>query len=254
MQLFFWLKSRMVLPLAAVSVVAMALYAAWFTVIGPWNGPRLHLNLFLAWMPYVFATSAIAAHQNLPDQRWVFRLCFVLWLIFFPNAPYLITDWLYLPRWQEELWYGIILLTSSTVCGLLLTAVSLHLMQTVVSVRRGRAVGAATCILAIGLSGAGVYLGRFVRLNSWDLLIRPGDVWNQALESMRAHDNHAGLVGFSGLFALLLGAVYYAIVDLRRTDWSREEYFVWNRRFRRPHASRRPLDVVDVEDEDDDES
>jgi uncharacterized membrane protein len=251
MRLFLWLKSRMLLPLTALSVVAMALYALWFTLIGPWNGPRLHLNLFLAWLPYVFATAAVAAHQNLPEQRWLFRLCFVLWLIFFPNAPYLITDWLYLPRWQDELWYGIILLTSFTVCGLLLAAVSLHLMQTVMSVRRGPDGGIATCAAALFLSGLGVYLGRFVRLNSWDLLLRPTDVWSDAVESIRSHGHHAGPVGFSVFFALLLGAVYYAIIDLRRTDWSREEYFVWNRRYRRPHAPRQPHDDVDEADERD---
>src|SRR4029079_12828707 len=250
MRLFLWLKSRMLLPLVAVSVVAMALYGLWFSIVGAWNGPRLHLNLLLAWMPYVFATAAIAAHQNLPDQRWVFRLCLLMWLIFFPNAPYLITAWLYLPGWQDELWYVIILLTSFTVCGLLLTAVSLHLMHTVVSVRRGPEIGGAVAVIALTLSGAGVYLGRFLRRNSWDLLVRPGDVWRDAMDAMRSHDRHAGLIGFSVMFALVLGAVYYEIVRLRRTHWSREEYFGWNRRHRRPHASRRPSDVTYEEDED----
>lgn len=232
-----WLKSRMFFPLAAVSAVAMALYGLWFVAIGEWNGPRLHLNLFLAWMPYVFALLAVAAHQR-AWPRAVFGLFVALWLAFFPNAPYLITDWLYLAGWQQQLWFGIILLTTFTVCGLLLAAVSLHLVQTVVALRRGPDAGIVICATALVLSGAGVYLGRFVRLNSWDLFTRPGEVWSETVAAVRSHPNHAGLVGFSIFFALLLGAAYYAVVSLRRTDWSREEFGVWGGAHHRSHGRR----------------
>jgi uncharacterized membrane protein len=180
----------------------------------------------------------VAFHQDEPDRVVGFRICFVLWLLFFPNAPYLITDWLYLPRWQEQLWYGIILLTTFTVAGLLLAAVSLHLMQTVVALRSGPTAGTFTCAAALVLSGVGVYLGRFVRLNSWDVFTRPGEVLAQTLDAVKNHPNHAGLVGFSVFFALLLGATYYAVTSLRRTDWSREEFGVWNGAHHRPHGRR----------------
>lgn len=238
--MFHWLRSRMFFPLAAVSVVALALYALWFAAVGAWNGPRLHLNLFLAWVPYVCALLAVAAHQ----QAWpraMFGLFVASWLAFFPNAPYLITDWLYLSGWQNELWYGIILLTTFSICGLLLAAVSLHLVQTVVALRRGPEAGAIVCATALVLSGIGVYLGRFLRLNSWDLLTHPDVVWTDAVESLRNHPNHVGLIGFSILFTMLLGGTYYAVVSLRRTDWSREEFGVWNGMHRRPHG--RPENV-----------
>jgi len=230
-----WLNSRLFYPLVALSVVALGLFFLWPEVVGPWKGPRLKLNLFLAWMPYLASLVAIAAHQRVPQQRWIFRLTFLVWLIFFPNAPYLITDWLYLAHWQEHLWYSIILLTAFTLCGLMLAAVSLHLMQTVVTLRAGRTAGAMVCVAAILLSGVGVYLGRFLRLNSWDLFTHPRSVLNEAWEALQHEQGHGGLIGFSALFALLLGATYYAIVSLRRTDWSREEFGVWNQSHHRPH-------------------
>jgi len=243
MGLMHWLTSRMFFPLAALSAVAMGLYGLWFVAIGPWNGPRLHLNLFLAWLPYAFALAAVAAHQRNSQRSGAFWPCVVLWLLFFPNAPYLLTDWLYLPHWQDELWYAIILLSTFSVCGLLLAAVSLHLVQTVVALRAGREAGAATCIAALALSGVGVYLGRFLRLNSWDLFTQPRDVLNEALAAFDAQPNHVGLVGFSLLFTLLLGGTYYAVVSLRRTDWSREEHGVWSGTHRRQRGRRDDRDA-----------
>lgn len=222
-----WFSSRLFFPLAALSGVAMGLFFLWRVVVGPWHGPRLHLNLFLAWMPYLMALLATLAHQRMGQQSWLFRGCVLLWLIFFPNAPYLITDWLYLPSWQTHLWYSIILLTAFTLCGLMLAAISLHLIQIVVTRRAGRTAGYLLCSTALLLSGVGVYLGRFLRLNSWDLFTHPSQVWSDATQAIQQHPNHAGLIGFSFLFSLLLGAIYYTIVYLRRAEWSREEQAIW---------------------------
>ncbi len=224
-----WLRSRLFFPLLVMSLTAMAFYGLWPTLIGAWNGPRLHLNLFLAWVPYLLALVAVTLHQQLPERPWLFRFVAVWWLLFFPNAPYLITDWLYLTHWQNQLWYSIILLTSFTLCGMLLAVTSLHLMQTVVAIRSGPDAGRAVAVIAIVLCGVGVYLGRFVRLNSWNLLTHPGTVFRDTLAAMESHPNHAGVFGFSILFAVLIGSTYYGIVELRRTDRSREEQLVWRR-------------------------
>lgn len=222
-----WLHSRLFFPLLALTLTALAFYGLWPVLIGPWNGPRLHLNLFLAWVPYLLALIAVALHQNVPQQRWLFRLVAVLWLLFFPNAPYLVTDWRYLQHWQGELWYAIALMTACTMSGMLLAAVSLHLMQTLVHVRMGRDAGLALASIAVVLCGVGVYLGRFVRLNSWDAFFQPRVVWRDAIDAFERQDNHAGIATFSVLFALLFGGVYYAVVDLRRAARSREEFAVW---------------------------
>lgn len=225
-----WLHSRLFFPLAALTATAAAFYAMWPWLIGPWSGPRLHLNLFLAWVPYLLALLAVALHQHAPRQPWLFRIVAVLWLLFFPNAPYLITDWLYLPHWQEELWYAIALMTACTLCGMMLAAASLHLMQTVVHVRMGVDAGRTLAVVAIGLCGAGVYLGRFVRLNSWDAITDPLAVWKDAVSAIEKQENHAGIAAFSVLFALLFGGVYYAVVEMRRAPHSREEQTAWGRR------------------------
>ena len=157
----FWLQSRLFYPLVAMSLIALSFFEAWQRLIGPWEGPRLLLNLSLAWLPYVFALLCVALHERLPRWPIFYRLSLVPWLLFFPNAPYLITDWHNLPIWQDEMWYAIAMMTAFSASGLLLAAQSLYLVQTVVAVRQGRSWGWVTAVVAIGLSGLGVYLGLF---------------------------------------------------------------------------------------------
>src|SRR4051812_18901315 len=168
-----WLAARFFPPLVLPTLLAVGMYAGWHALYGEWHGPRLHLNLFLAWTPYLFALWASAAPDRQPAGGWRIRLPGVLWLLFFPNPPYLITDWLYLPGLTTELWYSIGLLTIFSTCGVLLTVVSLYLMHRLVRVRRGAVEGWVAVVGAVLLSGVGVYLGRFLRLNSWDVFTDP---------------------------------------------------------------------------------
>jgi uncharacterized membrane protein len=219
-----WLASRFFAPLALCSALGLALYAGWDVVARrPWDGPRLHLNLTLAWVPYVCALWAVAVFQRYPHARGRLGLLGLLWLAFFPNAPYLVTDWLYLPGWTAELWYSIILLTTFSMCGLLLSVVSLYLMHNLVRVAYGPVEGWCAVGLAIGLSGLGVYLGRFLRLNSWDLVTDPGAVFRDVRDRLHEHARDPSPVGFTAMFAVLLLVFYLVFRSIRLAPRSREE-------------------------------
>jgi uncharacterized membrane protein len=99
----------------------------------------------------------------------------VLWLIFFPNAPYILTDFQHLANRTKELpiWYDVMMLIWFAFTGLLLGMVSLFLMQEIIRREFGRWIGWAFVALVAGLSSAGVYMGRFLRWNSWDILYNP---------------------------------------------------------------------------------
>lgn len=216
-------RSSFFFPLTAMSVVAMSLYLAWRFFLGEWNGPRLHLNLFLAWVPYFAAVAAVGVARRRPDGVWLFRALVVVWFFFFPNAPYLVTDWRYLPGWTEELWYATLMMTTFSLCGLSLAATSLYLVQTVIAARSSRLAGRVIAVAAIGLSGLGVYLGRFIRLNTWDLLTDPLQVARDVAGLVRAHQHHLGPIGFTVLFTCLLACVYYLFLEVRRAAPSPEE-------------------------------
>jgi len=130
-------------------------------------------NLFLAWLPLWFATWAVrAAAEERNGMAW---MAGGLWLLFFPNAPYLVTD---LKHWTARppvpAWYDLWLAVHFAWVGMSLGFASLQLMEGVVTRRRGARVGAGFTAVALGLASFGIYLGRYGRWNSWDLVTRPG--------------------------------------------------------------------------------
>jgi len=134
-------------------------------------------NLFLAWIPFMLA---YFAHAISWKRIWLYLILPVtafLWLIFYPNAPYMLTDLQDLARVTNSapLWYDVIIVVWCSWTGMLLGVISLYLMQDIVLRTFGRAAGWIFVFVISGLSSFGIYIGRFVRLNSWDILQDPAE-------------------------------------------------------------------------------
>ena len=130
-------------------------------------------NLFLAWIPFAIAIYVYEGYRR-DCGRVRLWAAGALWLVFFPNAPYIVTDF----KWLRELtgaplWYDVVLVSAAAWCGLLLGFMSLYLMQALCGGRRRplRAWAFANGTLALG--SFGVYLGRFQRWNSWICFTQP---------------------------------------------------------------------------------
>ncbi len=133
-------------------------------------------NLFLAWIPFILA---YFAHALSWKRVWVYiAIPFIafLWLLFFPNAPYMLTDLQDLARgtgYEAPLWYDVIIVVWCSWTGTLLGVISLYLMQDIITRTFNRWLGWLFVLVTSGLSSFGIYIGRFVRLNSWDILQNP---------------------------------------------------------------------------------
>jgi uncharacterized membrane protein len=126
-------------------------------------------NLFLAVIPAVAAVLFVRARSHAAQITW-----FAVWLLFLPNAPYIVTDFVHLhARANVPLWFDIALLLSFAGTGLLLGYSSLADVQTVLTREFGAVASWSAALIALLLSGFGIYLGRFVRLNSWDAISNP---------------------------------------------------------------------------------
>ena len=126
-------------------------------------------NLVLAMIPAVAALLFMRARSRAVQVMW-----FVIWLLFLPNAPYIVTDFVHLhARANVPLWFDIALLLSFAGTGLLLGYSSLADVQTVLARRFGHVASWSAAFIALLLSGFGIYLGRFLRLNSWDAVSNP---------------------------------------------------------------------------------
>jgi uncharacterized membrane protein len=132
-------------------------------------------NLFLAWIPFLLA---LLVYDRYRRGTSILRLApaLALWLLFLPNAPYIVTDFVHLSAASAPpLWFDGVQLSAFAWTGMLLGFVSLYLVHTVARHRFGSAAGWATVLAVLPLVSAGVYLGRVQRWNSWDLLTQPGN-------------------------------------------------------------------------------
>ncbi len=168
-------------------------------------------NLFLAWLPFLFATAAFMLRRRLLPTA----VLSALWLLFLPNAPYLITDLIHLQFSSSvPIWYDMIMLLTFSLTGLLLGLTSLNLMHTIVEERFGRFVGWFVVVSTMGLTGYGIYLGRFLRWNSWDVLTNPLSLANDMLTMLRHPIAHIESYVISLAFTFIFLLAYVTIISL----------------------------------------
>lgn len=129
-------------------------------------------NLFLAWIPFQLGIS-LTVNQHW--HKWIRYGLLACWLLFFPNALYIITDLVHLENTGDRVpvWYDAVLLFASSLTGLMMAFVSLYQVELFLrkNVRPNRI--NALVVVALFLGSFGVYLGRFLRWNSWDVLANP---------------------------------------------------------------------------------
>jgi uncharacterized membrane protein len=173
------------------------------------------VNLILAWIPFFFAGLAYTLANF--RKRILYLLVFIsaiAWLLFFPNAPYILTDFQHLAVVTDGIpvWYDVILLIWFSWTGLLLGIVSLYLMQGIIARMLGKTVSWVFVIAVTGLSSFGVYVGRFLRWNSWDTWKNPLplalDIWEQIRHPLANKDTFL----FTSIFSLLFLFIYITMV------------------------------------------
>ena len=172
-------------------------------------------NLMLAWVPVALAAAAYGRARRRVDA--VVAVLLVLWLLFFPNAPYLLTDFIHLkPRPGVPMWFDAAMLASFAATGWLLGLLSLEVWKRLLEERVGR-VGAWLGVALVSvLCGYGIYLGRVERWNSWDVLMEPRPFFAAIRAHLREPWENPQLLGITALFTVLVLLSYYAFEQLRR--------------------------------------
>ncbi|HEX9350640.1 MAG TPA: DUF1361 domain-containing protein [Gaiellaceae bacterium] len=202
--------------LAGLSGLVVAMVAVRVVYSGNSENAALVWNLLLAWIPFGLALQVYEGYRRGAARAYLL-IGGLLWLLFFPNAPYIVTDF----KWLRDstgapVWYDVVLISAGAWAGLLLGFISLYLMQAVVR----RALGALNAwlfvLFALVLSSFGIYLGRFQRSNSWDVFVRPrtfaGDVWTRLGDP----DEYARVVAVTVLFTAFLAATYLVFYSFAR--------------------------------------
>ena len=171
-------------------------------------------NLFLACIPLIISQKIVGV-----KNRWKILLLFCAWLLFLPNAPYIITDFLHLKqRPPIPYWYDILLLFSAALNGLLLGLASLLTVEKFLIDRYGNKISTLLIFCSFFLCSFGIYIGRYLRWNSWDIITNPGDIAFDILTRVINPFDHFGTWSVTFLFGSFFYIVYYSIKNFINTQ------------------------------------
>jgi uncharacterized membrane protein len=205
--------------LVGLSLLVLVMVAVRVSETGSLDYVNLVWNLFLAWIPLGFALILYDGARRGVRGPWLLALG-GLWLLFFPNAPYLMTDLKYLREVDgAPFWFDAVLACSAAAAGLALGFLSLFLVHAVAQ-RRVGAIWAWVGVWAmLLLSSVGVFLGRFQRFNSWDIFTDPKPIFADLAKGLSDPLNYPKVLAVTVVFSgFLVGgyAVFYALARLSR--------------------------------------
>ncbi|NMH88001.1 DUF1361 domain-containing protein [Flavivirga algicola] len=198
-KIFYLLSISMILSIVLL-MIRMKLTHSYFYLFLVWN-------LFLAVIPFAISTYL----TSIPKLNKIgFIIWFSIWLLFLPNAPYIITDLLHLKISSSHLlWLDVLVVSSFALNGLLMFSLSLLDMETLLSQYLKRKTIPFAIISILFLSGFGVYLGRFLRYNSWEIIQHPLNLFNDIFNIILHPNQHLEAWLFTFLFGIFLSIGFW---------------------------------------------
>lgn len=203
-----------VLMLSSALSIVLSLAHVWYSDTRSYL--FLNWNLLLAWAPLLLAFLLWRLDRRRGRRRLLMMtLVFVGWLLFLPNSPYIVSDLMHLTqRGNVPLWYDSIMLFSFAWNGLILGFVSLWIVQQVATRWLGQLAGWVLVMVTLTATGFGIYLGRFQRWNSWDVLVDPLGMVKQVLIYLLNPLDYPRTVGVTLLFSGFLMVAYLTLILL----------------------------------------
>lgn len=175
----------------------------------------LNWNLFLAFIPWA-CSSIIVLHPQLQQKKLVIILLLCIWLLFFPNAPYILTDLFHLKlQLNMPVWFDLVLIIAYAWTGLLLGFMSLtdieRFLRRYLSPRK--TIIFSSLLLFVG--SFGIYMGRYLRWNSWNIINEPLRLLYDIGDRIADPFSHPRTWGVTLAMGLLLNMMYWSIKIVR---------------------------------------
>lgn len=182
----------------------------------------LNWNLFLAFIPWAFTSLAIVK-PKIQKSGLAVLFILVFWLLFFPNAPYILTDLFHLRlKTSAPIWFDLVLILSFAWTGLMFGFLSLWDIERILKPKMNKYLVKLISVGLLFLGSFGIYVGRYLRWNSWDIITEPFrlmyDIGDRIINPFQ-HPRTWGLTLFMGLF---LNIVYWSFRLVRKRDNGRK--------------------------------
>ncbi len=181
-------------------MIRMKIHQSFYLVFLVWN-------LFLAVIPFAITTALVSKPK---PHKLKLILSFGVWLLFLPNAPYIVTDLLHLNNSQQHLsLIDVLVIVSFAFNGLILFMLSLSDMEKLLKLYIKQKFIFFIMISVFGLTAFGIYLGRFLRYNSWEILNNPIELFSDMFYLIFEPNIEAWI--FTLTFASFLAITYWML-------------------------------------------
>jgi uncharacterized membrane protein len=180
-------------------------------------------NLFLAWIPFQLG---IVITKNQHYNKWIKYGLVLCWLLFFPNALYIVTDLMHLKNADDivPVWFDAILLFTSSITGLMMAYISLFQVESFLRKNLSAKHTGKLVFASLFLGSFGVYVGRFLRWNSWDVVTDPAPLLVQISKHILLPHQHFRTWVVTMLLTCLFSLLYVAAKKLTMTVAVQEDH------------------------------
>ena len=169
----------------------------------------LNWNLFLAFIPWMIS-SVLILNKQLRENKLALSVLIFTWLAFFPNAPYILTDLFHLKqRGSVPIWFDLVVVLSFAWTGLIYGFLSLMDIEKLISKYLPGKMLRSSMIVLLFIGSFGVYIGRYLRWNSWDFLKDPVALFMDIGDRFINPFSHPRTWGMTILLGILLNMMYW---------------------------------------------
>lgn len=208
-------RADVIWPLGLLSFVSISFFAIGAIENHTHDFWYLIWNLFLAWLPLVFVLWLLWVIKRWGWTSWIGIALTLLWLNFLPNSFYMVSDIIHLQDYQRmNIVFDAVMFSMFVLTGLLLGYTSLYLVHMELIKRLKKMTAWVWVIAVLALCSFAIYLGRDLRMNSWDILTNPAGILFDISDPIANPTTH-GLVFTTTLtFFTFLASVYAAVWQL----------------------------------------
>lgn len=206
------LQSTILLFLLSIFCISISLFRYLYTDSRTFL--FMNWNLFLAFIPYLLSSGMVLYKVK---NKLALTLTIIVWILFFPNSPYILTDLYHLgDNYSAPEWFDLVLILSYAWTGLLYGFLSLFDLELFLSRYISKIKIQILTSIFLFISCFGIYLGRFLRWNSWDIASNPSGLIADISDRLISPFSHSRTWGLTILMGILLNFIYFSIKILRR--------------------------------------
>lgn len=211
-----WLHRRFTIHhwLLISCLFSLALLLARVIISGRLSYAFLAWNLFLGYIPF-YISEWLGRHPKIITKRIKLVPLLFLWILFMPNSFYMLTDLFHLDDIEEgQSWFDLTLILSFAWTGILFGILSIRKMEILLKNSKGPLISGLVIFTVMWLNAFGIYIGRFLRFNSWDIITDPFSLITEVWTILFYPYDHRYVWAMSFCFAFLMLIIYYTTKKL----------------------------------------